>query len=161
MEPPAPFAFADADFERIAAALGAPAEREGQLVRYALRDAESGRRLALELLPTVALPESARADAEPTTALVSAYGHGAYLQLHGCTGYLASEELGEAIFFAREGRRVAGLVVERAAGASLYANVAQALLSADFTRLPPEVMMAAVALSMSEPLFEEGTGLGE
>lgn len=158
MEPLAPFAFTDADLARIGAALGAAPQAEGTLVRYALHDAESGRRLALELLPTVELPEGARADDGPTTAVVSAYGPGAFLQLHGCTGYLASEEMGEAIFFARDGRRVAGLVVERAAGASLYANVAQALLSADFTRLPPEVMMAAVALSMSEPLFEEGMG---
>ena len=58
------------------------------------------------------------------------------------------------IFFAREGGRVDGLVVERQAGCSLYANVSEKLLSADFTRLPPEVMMSAVALSMSEPLFE-------
>ena len=85
---------------------------------------------------------------------------GAFLQLHGCTGYLSSEELGEVIFFARDGRRAAGLVVERGAGASLYANVSEALLSTDFTQLPPEVMMAAVALSMSESLFEGDEGKG-
>jgi hypothetical protein len=156
VEPPAPFAFTDADFDRIGGALGAAATREGALVRYTLHDESSGRRLALEILPTVALPESARGEDGPTTAVVSAYGPGSFVQLHGCTGYLASEELGEVIFFARDGRRVAGLVVERAAGASLYANVAQSLLSADFTQLPPEVMMAAVALSMSEPLFDGG-----
>jgi len=154
MEPPAPFAFTDADFERIGGALAGTPAREGALVRFALLDEESGRRLALEILPTVSLPEAARGDDGPTTAVVSTYGPGAFLQLHGCTGYLASEELGEVIFFARAGRRVAGLVVERAAGASLYANVGEALLSADFTQLPPEVMMAAVALSMSEPLFD-------
>ena len=156
METPAPFAFADADYERIAAALGATAEREGALVRFALHHAASGRKLAVEVSPTVALP----GEDAGTTALVSAYGPLAYLQLHGVTGYLSSEELGEVIFFARAGGRVAGLVVERAAGCSLYANVAEALLQADFTRLPPEAMMAAVALSMSEPLFEDGT-LGE
>jgi hypothetical protein len=154
MEPPAPFAFTDADFERIGGALGAAPAREGALVRYTLHDAESGRRLALEILPTVSLPEGARGTDGPTTAVVSTYGPGAFLQLHGCTGYLSSEELGEVIFFARDGRRAAGLVVERAAGASLYANVSEALLSTDFTQLPPEVMMAAVALSMSEPLFD-------
>jgi hypothetical protein len=67
---------------------------------------------------------------------------------------MASEELGEVIFFARQNDRVNGLVVERMAGCSLYANVSEKLLSADFTKLPGEIMMSAVALSMSEPLFE-------
>lgn len=144
-----PFAFTDADFDRLAAALGAPFEREGAVVRFALAHAPSGRHLSLEVTPAVEPPVEAESQ-----ALVSVYGPAAFLQLHGCTGFVASEELGEAIFFAREGGRVAGLVVEREAGCSLYANVAEALLSADFTRLAPEVMMAAVALSIGETLFE-------
>ena len=144
-----PHAFSDADFERLAAALGAAPEREGPTVRLQLAHAGSGRRLAVEITAAGAIPGAAEG-----TSLVSVYGANAFLQLHGCTHFVASEELGEAIFFAREGGRVAGLVVEREAGCSLYANVAEALLSADFTKLPPEVMMAAVALSMSEPLFE-------
>jgi hypothetical protein len=155
METPVPFAFADADFERIAAALGATAEREGAMVRFALTHAASGRKLAIEVSPSVALPG---ADGTDSTVLVSAYGPLAYVQLHGVTGYLASVDLGEVIFFARPGNgaSVSGLVIEREAGCSLYANVAEALLQADFTQLPPEAMMAAVALSMSEPLFEDG-----
>ncbi len=145
-----PTPFPDADLARIAAALGVAPEREGGTVRYALIHEESGRRLAVEVMPEVVLPD---ADGE-ATALVSVYGSNAFLQLQGVTGVVASEELGEVIFFAREGGRVAGLVVEKQAGCSLYANVSEALLSADFTRLPPEVMMSAVALSMSEPLFE-------
>ncbi|HYE96425.1 MAG TPA: hypothetical protein VD962_09460 [Rubricoccaceae bacterium] len=146
-----PLALTDADLDRLAAALGAPAEREGSLVRIALTHAESGRRLAVEIVPALALPGGPEGGA---AALVSVYGPAAFVQLQGCTGFVASEELGEVIFFAREGGRVSGLVIEREAGCSLYANVAERLLSADFTQLPPEVMMSAVALSMSEPLFE-------
>lgn len=152
-----PFAFTDADFDRLAAALGVPAEREGAVVRFALAHAPSGRKLALEVTTDVALPDAPDAPQgapDAPQALVSVYSPAAFLQLHGCTGFVASEEMGEAIFFAREGGRVSGLVVEREAGCSLYANVAEVLLSADFTRLAPEVMMAAVALSMSETLFE-------
>jgi len=155
MDAPTPFAFADADFERIAAALGSAAEHEGAVVRFSLHHAASGRKLAVEISPSVALPGIAAG----TTALVSAYGPLAYVQLHGVTGYLASEELGEVIFFARwggEGGVASGLVIEREAGCSLYANVAEAMLRTDFTQLPPEAMMAAVALSMSETLFEDG-----
>ena len=143
---PAPFT--DADLSRIASALGVEAEREGGIVRYALVHETSGRRLAIEVTPEVAI------GGNEGTALVSVYGANAFLQLQGVTGVVASEELGEVIFFARESGRVSGLVVEKQAGCSLYANVDEALLSADFTQLPPEVMMSAVALSMSEPLFE-------
>lgn len=146
------YSFSDTDFERIAAALGVSPEREGATVRFSLTHEKSGRRLAVEVTPEVTLP--AGIEAEVTTALVSVYGANAFLQLHGCTGLVASEELGEVIFFARKNGRVNGLVVERMAGCSLYANVSEKLLSADFTLLPAEIMMSAVALSMSEPLFE-------
>ena len=143
--------FSPADFDRLATALGVPAEQEGATVRFALAHEPSGRRLAVEVTPEITLPEGV--DAEKT-ALVSVYGSNAFLQLQGITGFVASEDLGEVIFFARQSGRVSGLVVEREAGCSLYANVSEKLLSADFTQLPPEIMMSAVALSMSEPLFE-------
>ena len=145
-------AFSPADFDRIAEALGVEAQYEGSVIRYSLVHEESGRRLAIEISPEVNLPEGI--ESGTTTALVSVYGSNSFSQLHGCTGVVASSELGEVIFFAREGGRVGGLVVERRAGCSLYANVSEKLLSADFTQLPPEIMMSAVALSMSEPLFE-------
>ena len=146
------FAFSDADFDRLAAAFGVEPVRDGALVRFELHDAESGRRLVLEVQPNVALPERVTDEAVPT-GLVSVYGMNAFLQLQGCTGFIASEELGEAIFFARRGGVTNGLVVERGAGCSLYANVDDRLLETDFTQLPPEVMMSAVALSMSETIF--------
>ncbi len=146
------YTFTETDFDRIAAALGVSAERQGATVRYSLVHAESGRRLAVEITPDIPLPNNIAAD--PSTALVSVYGANAFLQLQGCTGLVASEELGEVIFFARRDGRVSGLVVEQMAGCSLYANVSEKLLSADFTQLPAEIMMSAVALSMSEPLFD-------
>ncbi len=147
-----PFTFSDADFERLAVAFGTEAVRDGALVRFEMEDPESGRRLVLEVQPTVVLPESL-ADDDAPTGLISVYGMNAFLQLQGCTGYLASEELGEAIFFARQGGVTNGLVVERGAGCSLYANVDDRLLKTDFTQLPSEIMMSSVALSMSETLF--------
>lgn len=144
--------FSSSDFERIAGALGVEPQHEGSMVRFALSDEESGRRLAVEIYPEVNIPESV--GAESSTALVSVYGSNSFLQIQGCTGVVASEELGEVIFFARESGRVSGLVVERRAGCSLYANISEKLLSSNFTQLPPEIMMSAVALSMSEPLFE-------
>ena len=83
------------------------------------------------------------------------YAASSFLQLQGCTGFIASQELGEVIFFARQGGVTNGLVVEREAGCSLYANVDDRLLSTDFTQLPPEMIMSSVALSMTESIFSD------
>ncbi len=133
----------DADLDRAAATLGATPAGDGATWRLALADAPSGRRLDVE----VVRPEGA-------AAVVKVYGTESHLELHDCAGLVTSDELGEVIFFARGGGRVAGLVVEREAACSLYANVPERLLSADFLTVAPEVAQAAVVLSLSEPLFE-------
>ncbi len=149
------FSFSDADIDRIAAVLGATPKREAghPLVRFELRDEGSGRELSLEILRAVDLPE--RVAERQAGNLVSIYAASSFLQLQGCTGYIASQELGEVIFFGRRGGTTNGLVVEREAGCSLYANVDDALLSSDFTQLPPEMIMSSVALSMTETIFSD------
>lgn len=148
-----PFSFSDEDFNRIGTVLGATPKSDQSVVRYELHDASSGRRLALEITREVRLPEGVRED-QPGN-LVSIYAASSFLQLQGCTGFIASKELGEVIFFARRGGLTNGLVVERQAGCSLYANVDSRLLTADFTQLPPELVMSSVALSMTETLFDD------
>ena len=133
----------DADLDRAATTLGVAPERDGSLVRFALADAASGRRLAVETVRTAA-----------GTAVVKVYGTESHLELHDCLGLVTSDELGEVIFFARGGGRVSGLVIEKQAACSLYANVPEHLLTADFLTVAPEVAQAAVVLSLSEPLFE-------
>ena len=132
-----------ADLDRAAATLGVEAQRADGVTRLALTDDASGRRLAVEAVTT-----------DDGQAIVKVYGTESHLELHDCAGLVTSDELGEVIFFARGGGRVAGLVVERAAACSLYANVAERLLSADFLSVAPEVAQAAVVLSLSEPLFD-------
>lgn len=155
------FSFSDADIEHIGSVLGVRAKRDGSLHRYELQDETSGRSLSLEIRTTVSLPEDLATDDAPTTNLVSVYAASSFLQLHGCTGFIASRELGEVIFFVKQGGIVNGLVVEREAGSSLYANVDERLLSADFTQLPPEMIMSSVALSMTESLFSDLDEAGE
>jgi hypothetical protein len=147
------FSFSEDDFERIARVLGVQARRDRSLVRYELMDEASGRHIALEITPSLQLPEPV--DEDQPGNLVSVYAASSFLQLQGCTGFIASQELGEVIFFARRGGTTNGLVIEREAGCSLYANVDSRLLSADFTLLPPELIMSSVALSMTETLFDD------
>jgi hypothetical protein len=148
------FSFSRTDLDHIASVLEAEFDHDGGLARLELAHEESGRRLTIEVLTGIdALPDEV-ADRQPAN-LVSVYATSSFLQLQGCTGYIASEELGEVIFFGRRGGATNGLVVEREAGCSLYANVDDALLSSDFTTLPPEMIMSSVALSMTETIFDD------
>jgi len=143
------FSFSTSDYSKIGQALGVEPKHEGQMVRFELKEPVSGRKLALEIQPEVAVPNT------ENLTLVTVFASNAFLQLQGCTGFIASEELGEVIFFAKRSGATNGLVVEKGAGCSLYANVEDALLNADFTQLPAEVMMSSVALSMTEDLFND------
>ena len=147
------FTFSDEDIDRIAEVLGVAPRQEGSVFRFKLHDETSGRRITLEVTRDLKLPDSV-ADEMPDN-LVSIMAPSSLLQLQGCTGFIASQELGEVIFFARRAGVTNGLVVEREAGCSLYANFDQRLLSTDFTQLPPELIMSTVALSMTETLFND------
>ena len=146
------FTFTRADIERIASVLGATAKYEGSLARVELQHDESGRRIAIEIQLELELPATLEGD---VSSLVSVYGPSSFQQLHGCTGFIASQELGEVIFFAKNAGVTSGLAIEREAGSSLYANVDDRLLSTDFTQLPPELIMSSVALSMTESIFND------
>ena len=43
-----------------------------------------------------------------------------------------------------------GLIIEESAGCSLYANVNEAVLKGDFTKLPEDLMMCGVAMSLTD-----------
>lgn len=146
------FDFSADDLSRISQVLDVPFHSDGGLHRFELRDAETGRKLSLEIRTGLEMPATL---ADQPGNLVSVYAPASFLQLQGCTGFLASQELGEVIFFARRGGATSGLVVEREAGCSLYAHVDERLLSTDFTALPPELVMSSVALSMAETLFND------
>ena len=147
------FSFSDADIDRIASVLEVPAKRDGSTVRFELKHPESKRWIKVEIQTRLELPEGLIEEAPNN--LISVSSPSSFLQLQGCTGYIASQELGEVIFFVKRHTTINGLVVEREAGCSLYANVEDALLSADFMQLPPEMVMSSVALSMTESLFND------
>ena len=147
------FSFSEDELGRIATVLGVQPKVDNKLVRFELSDEESGRKISLEILTALEMPEQL-AEGQPNN-LVSVITPHSYLQLHGCTGVISSQELGEVIFVARHTGRTSGLVVEREAFSSLYAHVDERLLSTDFEKLPPEMIMSSVALSMTETLFQD------
>jgi len=115
--------------------------------RIRLENREERRLLTLEIYPCIQLGDK-------DGMLVVAYTSSAHLQLHNCSGYVCSEELGEVTFVAETNGTLSGLVVEQGAGCSLYAGINRKLISSDFTQLGVEVMLSGVALSLAEEIIE-------
>jgi hypothetical protein len=138
---------------RIADVLGTVARIDGGLARLDLQHDATGRTMVLEVRFDLSLPDSI-SDHEGA-ALVSVYATNSFLQLQWCTRFISSTELGEVIFFSKHEGTTSGLVVEREAACSLYANVDDRVFSSDFMDLPPELVMSSVALSMTDTLFDD------
>lgn len=120
---------------------------EADHYRIKVTQTEEKRSLVLEIYPDTQLGEH-------RGSLIVVYTGGAHLQLHNCSGFVASEELGEVTFVAETKDRISGLVVEREAACSLYSDINRDLISSDFSKFGVEVMLSGVALSLAEELFD-------
>lgn len=117
--------------------------------RFKLVNNESAQKLALEIHLGLTV------DHEKVN-MVSVYAENTFIQLHNCTAFIASKTLNQVTFFGKECGRVTGLIIEKEAGCSMYANVHEAILNKDFTQLPQDIMMCAVALALTETTDFEG-----
>lgn len=140
--------FEKQDIERIAKVLGTKAKFKANNYRFEIVNTERHNKISLEIYPDIQI--GAREG-----NLITVYAQCAHLQLHFCTGYVVSDMLGEVTFIGESGGKLSGLIVEREAGCSLYANVDRDILSGDFTTLGPEVMLSGVALSLAEDILPE------
>jgi hypothetical protein len=141
--------FTKDDADKIAAVIGAQ-EVSFHKDHYRLKvdNPEEERTLALEVYPETSFGKT-------RGTLVVVYTGNSHLQLHNCTGYVVSEELGEVTFVAETADRLSGLVVEKGASCSQYAAINRELISSDFTQLGVEVMLSGVALSLAEEVLSE------
>jgi hypothetical protein len=136
--------FGQKDIQKIAACLETTMEREKDHFRLKIKSEK--RTLILEIYPSVKLGKK-------EGSLVVVYTPNSHLQLHNCSGYVISEELGEVTFVGETKEKISGLVVERKAACAFYANVKRELISGDFTKLGIEVMLSGVALSLAEEIL--------
>ena len=140
--------FTEQDAKKIGKLLGAvDVTCEPGHYRLKLDNAEDKRILILELYTDIKLGDD-------KGVLVVVYTGNSHLQLHNCTGYVVSEELGEVTFVVETKEQLSGLVVEAGASCSLYSSIDRKLISSDFTQLGVEVMLSGVALSLAEELLE-------
>lgn len=136
--------FTKENIDAIAKVLGSEAKPLGNDVyRLEVVNDEENRKLALEIHLGMDV------NGEDMN-MVSVYAQNTFLQLHNCTAFIASDMLKQVTFFGRQENRTSGLIVEEAAGCSLYANVSEEVLNSDFTQLPEDLMMCAIALSLTE-----------
>ena len=136
--------FTKENIDAIAKVLNTKAKPLGEDVfRLEVVNEEDSRKLALEI--HLGLDVNGEA-----MNMVSVYAQSTFLQLHNCTAFIASDMLKQVTFFGRSGERTSGLIVETGAGCSLYSNVSESILNSDFTQLPEDLMMCAIALSLTE-----------
>ncbi len=140
--------FTEEDANKVGRILGADKfTNHGDHYRIRLENREEKRLLTLEIYPEILLGNK-------NGMLVVVYTSSAHLQLHNCSGYVCSEELGEVTFVAETDGTLSGIVVEQGAGCSLYAGLDRSLISSDFTQLGVEVMLSGVALSLAEEIID-------
>ncbi len=142
------FYFKETDIQKVAQVLDTQAKFSGNSWRLVVHDQESGRKIAVEIYSNIPIGSG-------EGNLISVFTQDSHLELHFCTGYVVSESLGEVTFVAESGGKVSGLIVEKTASCSLYANVDRSILSGDFTQMGPEVVLSGVALSITEKVLSE------
>lgn len=144
------FNFSDKDFAEIEKVLGTKFGKRGNQYRAVLLNSELGRKLTMEIYVDLNIGDK-------KGNLVSIFTPNSHIQLHFCDGYVASDILGEVTFFGQHAGRLSGIVIEKQAACSTFTNVDANLLSGDFEKLAPEVMLSGIALSLTEPLLEKDT----
>jgi len=142
------FAFKAADIKKLEKVFGVGAKAMGSNYRFEIAPGDALRKLALEIYPDIPIGKQ-------RGSLVSVYTQNAHLQLHFCSGFVVSEVLGEVTFVGEHDGKLSGLIVEKEGGCSLFANVNRTLVSGDFTKLGPEVMLSGIALSLTDTILEK------
>ncbi len=138
--------FKEKDIKKIISCLRGELSKEKDHYRVKISNPKEKRQVALEIYPYITLGKD-------KGAMLVVYTKNCHLQLHHCTGYVISEDLGEVTFIGEDKGKISGLVVEKEAACALYANLTREVISGDFTKLGVEVMLSGVALSLAEEIL--------
>ncbi|HAP34967.1 MAG TPA: hypothetical protein DCQ28_03140 [Bacteroidetes bacterium] len=134
---------AKADIKKIGKILGVEAKLRGNNFRFEMANNKENRQLALEIYPNISIGKK-------KGNLVSAYTHNTHFQLQFCSGYVVSEDVGEVTFIGETKDKVSAIIVEKEGGCTFYANVDRSILSGDYRMLSIDVMLAGIALSLTQ-----------
>lgn len=148
------FEFTLDNLEEISRVLDTPYKTTGNIARFEIVNQEEKRRIVIEVNLNLSY-ENERMN------LVSVYSNSSFIQLQNCTAFVASELLDQVTFFGKTGKTTSGLIIEKSASCSLYANVDERLLTGDFSKLPTELLMCSVALSLTDTVGLDGFSFDE
>jgi hypothetical protein len=132
-----------ADIKKIGKVLGVEAKLKGNNFRFELTNSKENRQLALEIYPNISIGKK-------KGNLISAYTHNTHFQLQFCSGYVVSQDVGEVTFIGETKDKVSAIVIEKEGGCTFYANVDRSILSGDYRMLSIDVMLAGIALSLTQ-----------
>ncbi|MEW5798789.1 MAG: hypothetical protein AB1728_07250 [Bacteroidota bacterium] len=135
--------FRTSDIKAIGKVLGVEGKSKGNNIRFELSNAKDHRQLALEIYPDLSIGKK-------KGHLISAYTHNTHFQLHFCSGYVVSQDVGEVTFISETKEKVSAIVIEREGGCTFYSNVDRSILSGDYRMLAIDVMLAGIALSLTK-----------
>lgn len=141
--------FSPENIALISDVLGAKPRKNGEMYRFSIENISDNRKLVLEIYPSLRVDGHAY-------SMITVYAHNTFLQLQNCVGFVASELLHQVTFFGKTEGTTSGLIVEKEAACSFYANVEDSILKGDFTKLPSELMTSSIALSLTENIDLEG-----
>ena len=135
--------FAKAYIKKIGKILGVEAKLRGNNFRFEMANKKENRQLALEIYPNISIGKK-------KGNLVSAYTHNTHFQLQFCSGYVVSHDVGEVTFIGETKDKVSAIIIEKEGGCTFYANVDRSILSGDYRMLSIDVMLAGIALSLTQ-----------
>ncbi len=135
--------FTKSDIARIGKVLGVEGKARGNNFRFELANSKENRQLAVEVYPNISIGKK-------KGNLVSAYTHNTHFQLHFCSGYVVSQDVGEVTFIGETKDKVSAIVIEKEGGCTFYSNVDRTILSGDYRVLSIDVMLAGIALSLTD-----------
>ena len=135
--------FTKSDIAKIGKVLGVEGKLRGNNFRFELANRRENRQLALEVYPNISIGKK-------KGNLVSAYTHNTHFQLHFCSGYVVSQDVGEVTFIGETKDKVSAIVIEKEGGCTFYSNVDRKILSGDYRVLSIDVMLAGIALSLTD-----------
>jgi hypothetical protein len=135
--------FKKSDIAKIGKVLGVIGKLKGNNFRFELSNVKENRQMALEIYPNISIGNK-------KGNLVSAYTHNTHFQLQFCNGYVVSQDIGEVTFIGETKDKVSAIVIEKEGGCTFYANVDRKMLSGDYRMISIDVMLAGIALSLTD-----------
>ncbi len=142
------FSFSSEDIRRITETLGGEPQASGDETSVRLTNPASRQSLTVSIHNDVELGKDHRG------ALVVAQTQHGYFELHDCTGFMVFEP-DEVIFISTNGEYISSIVVGRQCTCSMFVNIRREILTTDFTRLDPRVLMSAMQLSLTEEILPQ------